>query len=133
VQTLVSNKKSFATTGHELIAKNTQKREFLDEMNLVVELYSEFAHLDHGMGHLPDENTSLTFRHPLEENLLDIKAFDSPALKLVLKKSHCQRSNGIHRACFYFVKTGTVDGQQMCAGTLNYASPSCHYIGFIAP
>jgi len=28
--------KSFATTGFELIAKRTRKREFLDEMNLVV-------------------------------------------------------------------------------------------------
>ena len=28
--------KSFATTGFELIVKRTRKREFLDEMNLVV-------------------------------------------------------------------------------------------------
>ena len=114
--------KSFATTGLELIVKRTRKREFLDEMNLVVPwtelvtliephapsgktgrppfavatmlridflqqwfglsdpameealhdvpLYCEFAHLDPGMGRLPDEGTILRFRHLLEENNL---------------------------------------------------------------
>jgi transposase, IS5 family len=117
--------KSFATTGFELITKRTRKREFLDEMNLVVPwtelvaliephapsgktgrppfavvtmlrihflqqwfglsdpameealhdvpLYCEFAHLDPGMGRLPDESTILRFRHLLEENNLSIQ------------------------------------------------------------
>ena len=117
--------KSFATNGFELISKRTRKREFLDEMNLVVPwtelialiephapagktgrppfavatmlrihflqqwfglsdpameealhdvpLYCEFAHLDPGMGRLPDESTILRFRHLLEENNLSIQ------------------------------------------------------------
>jgi IS5 family transposase len=117
--------KSFATTGFELVTKRTRKREFLDEMNLVVPwtelialiephapagktgrppfaaatmlrihflqqwfglsdpameealhdvpLYCEFAHLDPGMGRLPDESTILRFRHLLEENKLSIQ------------------------------------------------------------
>jgi IS5 family transposase len=117
--------KSFATTGFELVTKRTRKREFLDEMNLVVPwtalvgliepyapsgktgrppfavatmlrihflqqwfglsdpameealhdvpLYCEFAHLDPGMGRLPDESTILRFRHLLEENNLSIQ------------------------------------------------------------
>ena len=108
-----------------MIAKRTRKREFLDEMNLVVPwtelvaliephapsgktgrppfavatmlrihflqqwfglsdpameealhdvpLYCEFAHLDPGMGRLPDESTILRFRHLLEENNLSIQ------------------------------------------------------------
>jgi IS5 family transposase len=117
--------KSFASTGFELVTKRTRKREFLDEMNLVVPwtalvgliephapagktgrppfavatmlrihfmqqwfglsdpameealhdvpLYCEFAHLDPGMGRLPDESTILRFRHLLEENNLSIQ------------------------------------------------------------
>jgi IS5 family transposase len=117
--------KSFATTGFELVTKRTRKREFLDEMNLVVPwtalvgliepyapsgktgrppfavatmlrihflqqwfglsdpameealhdvpLYCEFAHLDPGMGRMPDESTILRFRHLLEENNLSIQ------------------------------------------------------------
>jgi transposase, IS5 family len=117
--------KSFATAGFELFTKRTRKREFLDEMNLVVPwtelialiephapagktgrppfavatmlrihflqqwfglsdpameealhdvpLYCEFAHLDPGMGRLPDESTILRFRHLLEENNLSIQ------------------------------------------------------------
>ena len=117
--------KSFAATGFELITKRTRKREFLDEMNLVVPwtelvaliephapsgktgrppfavasmlrihflqqwfglsdpameealhdvpLYCEFAHLDAGMGRLPDESTILRFRHLLEEHKLSIQ------------------------------------------------------------
>jgi IS5 family transposase len=116
---------SFATSGFELIIKRTRKREFLDEMNLVVPwtelvaliephaptgktgrppfavatmlrihflqqwfglsdpameealhdvpLYCEFAHLDPGMGRLPDESTILRFRHLLEENNLSFQ------------------------------------------------------------
>ena len=117
--------KSFAATGFELVTKRTRKREFLDEMNLVVPwtelialiephapaaktgrppfavssmlgvhfmqqwfglsdpamkealhdapLYCEFAHLDAGMGRLPDESTILRFRHLLEEHNLSIQ------------------------------------------------------------
>ena len=117
--------KSFASTGFELVTKRTRKREFLDEMNLVVPwtelvalieprapagrtgrppfavatmlrihflqqwfglsdpameealhdvpLYCEFAHLDPGMGRLPDESTILRFRHLLEDNNLSIQ------------------------------------------------------------
>jgi IS5 family transposase len=117
--------KSFATSGFELVTKRTRKREFLDEMNLVVPwselvaliephapsgktgrppfavdtmlrihflqqwfglsdpameealhdvpLYCEFAHLDPGIGHLPDETTILRFRHLLEEHNLSIQ------------------------------------------------------------
>ena len=117
--------KSFAASGFELVTKRTRKREFLDEMNLVVPwnelvaliephapsgktgrppfavatmlrihflqqwfglsdpameealhdvpLYCEFAHLDPGMGRLPDESTILRFRHLLEENNLSIQ------------------------------------------------------------
>ncbi len=117
--------KSFASSGFELVTKSTRKREFLDEMNLVVPwtelvaliepyapsgktgrppfavatmlrihflqqwfglsdpameealhdvpLYCEFAHLDPGMGRLPDETTILRFRHLLEENNLSIQ------------------------------------------------------------
>lgn len=116
---------SFASTGFELVIKRTRKREFLDEMNLVVPwselialiephapsgktgrppfavatmlrihflqqwfglsdpameealhdvpLYCEFAHLDPGMGRLPDESTILRFRHLLENNNLSIQ------------------------------------------------------------
>ncbi|MFM2274663.1 MAG: hypothetical protein RL211_535 [Pseudomonadota bacterium] len=35
--------------------------------------YCEFAHLDPGMGRLPDESTILRFRHLLEENNLSIQ------------------------------------------------------------
>jgi IS5 family transposase len=38
-----------------------------------VPLYCEFAHLDPGMGRLPDESTILRFRHLLEENNLSIQ------------------------------------------------------------
>ncbi len=38
-----------------------------------VPLYCEFAHLDPGMGRLPDENTILRFRHLLEEHNLSIQ------------------------------------------------------------
>ena len=38
-----------------------------------VPLYCEFAHLDAGMGRLPDESTILRFRHPLEEHNLSIQ------------------------------------------------------------
>jgi IS5 family transposase len=117
--------KSFATSGFELVTKRTRKREFLDEMNLVVPwselvaliephapsgktgrppfavdtmlrihflqqwfglsdpameealhdvpLYCEFAHLDPGIGRLPDETTILRFRHLLEEHNLSIQ------------------------------------------------------------
>ena len=117
--------KSFASTGFELITQRTRKREFLDEMNLVVpwtelvaliephapsgktgrppfavstmlrihflqqwfglsdpameealhdvQLYCEFAHLDPGMGRLPDESTILRFRHLLEEHNLSMQ------------------------------------------------------------
>ena len=38
-----------------------------------VPLYCEFAHLDPGIGRLPDESTILRFRHLLEENNLSIQ------------------------------------------------------------
>ncbi|TAG44212.1 MAG: IS5 family transposase [Betaproteobacteria bacterium] len=117
--------KSFASSGFELVTKRTRKREFLDEMNLVVPwtelvaliepyapsgktgrppfavatmlrihflqqwfglsdpameeslhdipLYCEFAHLDPGIGRLPDETTILRFRHLLQEHNLSIQ------------------------------------------------------------
>ena len=117
--------KSLANPGFALGIKRTRKREFLDEMNLVVPwselvalvqphapagktgrppfavmtmlrihfmqqwfglsdpameealhdvpLYCEFAHLDAGIGPLPDESTILRFRHLLEVNNLSIQ------------------------------------------------------------
>lgn len=38
-----------------------------------VPLYCEFAHLDSGIGRLPDETTILRFRHLLEEHNLSIQ------------------------------------------------------------
>ncbi len=38
-----------------------------------IPLYCEFAHLDPGMGRLPDESTILRFRHLLEENNLSMQ------------------------------------------------------------
>jgi len=118
---------SLSTTGFERKTKRTRKREFLDEMNLVVPwaelvtligpyapqpgtkggrppfavatmlrihflqqwfnlsdpameealydtpMFREFAHLDRGEDHLPDESTLLRFRHMLEAHDLSIQ------------------------------------------------------------
>jgi IS5 family transposase len=126
---------SLAITGFELVTKHTRKREFLDEMNLVIPwselfsliaphapagktgrppfatevmlrihllqqffgqsdpameealrhipLYQEFAHLDTGMTHFPDETTTLRFRHMLEAHGLGQKILAIVNAKLI--------------------------------------------------
>ena len=68
-------KTTFASTGFELVTKRPRKREFLEEMNLVVPcpameeashdmaLFREFTQLDAGATRLPDERTLPTFEH----------------------------------------------------------------------
>ena len=58
---------SLSTTGFELAHKRTRKREFLDEMNLVVP-WTELVGLIEPHAPKPDESTILRFRHLLEKH-----------------------------------------------------------------
>jgi IS5 family transposase len=150
--------KSFATTGFDLIAKRMRKREFLDEMNLVVPwaelvaliephapsgktgpppfavatmlrihfmrqwfglsdlameealhdvaLYCEFAHLDPGMGRLPDESTILRSRHLLEENNLSIQLLATINATLIAAPSSTKNSTGERAPAIHQTKKG---------------------------
>ena len=139
---------SLSTTGFERKTKRTRKREFLDEMNLVVPwaelvgliaphapargakggrppfavetmlrihflqqwfnlsdpameealydtpMFREFARLDMGEDHLPDESTILRFRHLLEAHDLSLQILATVNATLIAAPSSTKNSSG---------------------------------------